>query len=71
MGEIDRINPIIRPILGPRGTDRVQPGTERHHQHHEDRKDNLDLTNVENLDDVADPIEPAPEEPEHGLDLSI
>ena len=74
MGEIDRINPILRPVFGPRATDRVQPANDQH-RHHEQPEDRLELSNEERQNDPEEEEELVedilPEEPEHGLDLSI
>jgi hypothetical protein len=71
MGEIDRINPILRPQMPPKVTDRVQPGGDRRNPHHQE--DSVELKSRDlSEDDVADEAAPAPErQPEHGLDLSI
>ena len=73
MGEIDRINPILRPVFGPRATDRIQPANDQHRRH-EQPEDRLELSNEEHKDDAEEQElveESLPEEPEHGLDLSI
>ncbi|HTQ09741.1 MAG TPA: hypothetical protein VMI31_06685 [Fimbriimonadaceae bacterium] len=73
MGEIDRINPIIAPVLGPRPNERVQPGSDRHHRKPDDREDLLeeDETDEEPVSEPQAESKPPPPEPEHGLDLSI
>lgn len=74
MGEIDRIQPVLRPVLGLKPTDRVQPDSDRHHQPQQDR-DELDLSNTGPLpDDPAEPEEAdthTPQEHAEGLDISI
>jgi hypothetical protein len=76
MGEIDRVNPLIRPVLGPRPADRVQPGSDRGRHSNEQPHDELELhthDEGEELETQEDPDSPQEEiaEPEHGLDLSI
>jgi hypothetical protein len=71
MGEIDRVNPILRPVLGPRPADRVQPGSDRGRHSNEQPHDELDLSNVESRDDPDGDEVPDIAEAEHGLDLSI
>jgi hypothetical protein len=72
MGEIDRINPILRPLLQPKLTDRVQPaGAEKRDQRH--YQDSVELgsraeADEEHLDEAEEPEQP---ETSHGLDLSI
>jgi hypothetical protein len=71
MGEIDRISPILRPVLGPRSADRVNPDAQHHREHHEDRDDKLELSN--DNPDIEQPqvVEEKAAAPEQHLDLSI
>jgi hypothetical protein len=72
MGEIDRVKPIT-PVIGPRATERVQPGHDRRQQHHEQKHDELELSNTVQTEDPEPAIEPEQEHvlDPHGLDLSI
>ena len=72
MGEIDRIHPVLRPVLGLKPTDRVQPESDRHHQQH--NQDELELKNTtepESPEEPHEPEEPAPLDSTGGLDISI
>jgi|GEM_PF-5515283 len=72
MAEIDRINPIIPAVLGPRASERVQPGSDRHHRAPDDREDKLELSNEEVHVEEPEETEGAPcRTSEDGLDLSI
>jgi hypothetical protein len=70
MGEIDRVQPILRPMPAPRLTDRVQPGSERKH-HSPQERDSLDLSNSDEIEETPVDEEPIPQpEPGHRLDLT-
>ena len=70
MGEIDRVR-AIAPAIGPRPTDRVQPGSERRQHHpHEQKPDELELHTLVPEED-AEPEEAPQIEPDHGLDIAI
>ena len=71
MGEIDRINPILRPTIAPRPADRVQPESDRDHHHPDERRDELELSNTGEHAEAEEASEPEADEPEHGLDLAI
>jgi hypothetical protein len=70
MGEIDRVHSVVRPIIGPRPTNRVEPETDRKH-HQPQGHDEVELTNARDEEEAEGP-ESEPEVAEsHGLDLSI
>lgn len=75
MGEIDRIHPVVRPILGPRSTERVQPGGDQRRSGPEYHKDEVELSNVESQEEDQDSLPEetvaASEDDSHHLDLSI
>lgn len=74
MGEIDRIQPVLRPVLGLKPTDRVQPESDRHHESQRDH-DELELSNTAHPNDEPpepeDSEAPEPAESHSGLDISI
>lgn len=73
MSEIDRINPIVRPIVGPRSIDRTQSGPD-HRRQQDQPEDKLELSGDEppilEIDDEYPP-EPSVPRRDEGLDLSI
>lgn len=70
MSEIDRIHPIVRPVLGPPSTERIQPSGER--SRHHAREDQLSLHTSDREEEPQDEDQER-EEPDstEGLDLSI
>ncbi|HWA83876.1 MAG TPA: hypothetical protein VG820_10600 [Fimbriimonadaceae bacterium] len=73
MGEIERIHSVVRPVFGPKPTDRVQPDADRQHQQHQEH-DELDLSNVHSAEEPEEAEEraAAPQRPlGEGLDISI
>ena len=71
MGEIDRVQPIQRPVAAPRAAERIHPDSDRRQAQHESKEDELELSNTAPQEEPEIPDEPVAEPPQHGLDLSI
>lgn len=72
MGEIERINPILRPILPPKVTERVQPDSDRKQRHPDE--DTVEINNTAHSEEEPETAGPSAVrhfEPGQHLDIAI